>query len=126
MAEALKTCTLKTYMQPDRKGPLTYEDAKATRAKIHAIKLNRYELMQVVQNHTGFPWFNGRAYVDFFGWTALAAKAHRSVEELDGVIADLRREGRYDISDRLRAIRDELHQSAFRLMEPEKKEGADG
>ena len=25
------------------------------------------ELMQIVQNHTGVPWFNGKAYVEYHG-----------------------------------------------------------
>ncbi|URC15540.1 hypothetical protein DB2_38 [Octadecabacter Antarctic DB virus 2] len=29
--------------------------------------MNDRELTQIVQNHTGFPWFNGKAYVGYHG-----------------------------------------------------------
>jgi hypothetical protein len=40
------------------------------------------ELTQIVQNHTGVPWFNGKAYVEYHGIKDSQAK----IAELEGLI----------------------------------------
>jgi hypothetical protein len=51
--------------------------------------MNDRELTQIVQNHTGRPWFNGKAYVDYHGIDVGQAHIERIAEleaALDGLL----------------------------------------
>jgi hypothetical protein len=47
--------------------------------------MNDRELTQIVQNHTGFPWFNGKAYVEHHGIDVGQARIER-IAELEGAL----------------------------------------
>jgi hypothetical protein len=42
-------------------------DAKNPEDWVCGQGMNDRELTQIVQNHTGYPWFNGKAYVEYHG-----------------------------------------------------------
>lgn len=83
-------------------------ESRHSKAELHAIKLSEDELVRVVQNHTGFPWFNGKAFIDNKGWYALSVHARAACDDLDMLIEILRAEKDYETSDRLRQIRNRL------------------
>jgi hypothetical protein len=80
------------------------------------MKHTESEVIQIVQNHTGFPWFNGNAYVEYRGWYALGIECHNTVSDITDVIEWLREEKQFDKSDRLRTIRDRLQKSVDYVM----------
>jgi hypothetical protein len=47
--------------------------------------MNDRELTQIVQNHTGHPWFNGKAYVEHHGIDVGQACIER-IAELEGAL----------------------------------------
>ena len=51
--------------------------------------MNDRELTQIVQNHTGRPWFNGKAYVEYHGIDVGQARIERIAAleaALDGLL----------------------------------------
>jgi len=70
------------------------------------------DLKKIVQDHTGFPWFNGKAFAENKGYYALAVNVHMACDDLGDVIEMLRGAGHYAESDRIRTIRDRLRKDA--------------
>ena len=66
------------------------------------------ELTTIVQNHTGFPWFNGTAYAEYKGYPGeiktLRRAIARDVDELADVMEWLRGDKHFAQADRLRTI----------------------
>jgi len=66
------------------------------------------DLIGQIQNHTGFPWWNGEAYASFRGYPGTIRKMDKgigdAIDELYDVIEWLREEKQYKKSDRLRTI----------------------
>jgi hypothetical protein len=48
--------------------------------------MNDRELTQIVQNHTGYPWFNGKAYAEYHGIDVDQAR----IAELKGALLTAR------------------------------------
>jgi hypothetical protein len=48
--------------------------------------MNDRELTQIVQNHTGFPWFNGKAYVEYHGIKDSQARIAELEAALTGMV----------------------------------------
>ena len=73
-------------------------------------------LIQLVQRHTGTPWWNGEAYAEHVGypqriWRAKTA-CQLAADDLRDVINALRSEQNFTMSDRLRTIADRLQKEA--------------
>lgn len=66
--------------------------------------MTKDELIQIVQNETGVPWFNGRAFVDAHGFAVACRTAIAATVDLEQVMQDLRKKGDYEASDQIRAI----------------------
>lgn len=66
-------------------------------------------LIVEIQKYTNCPWWNGQAYVSFFGYETLAFQAGQTVDDLTDMIEWLRDEKDYEKSDRLREIRKRLN-----------------
>lgn len=73
-----------------------------------ARELSDDEFIQIVQDRTGFPFFNGAAYVKFAGWYAFSIHARSACDDFDDLIKVLRAEKHYFASDRIRTINDRL------------------
>lgn len=65
-------------------------------------------LITEIQNHTGSPWWNGKAYAEFKGYPGrireLVGGIGAEIDEIYFVIEDLRQNGQYEQADRLRTI----------------------
>jgi hypothetical protein len=71
--------------------------------------MNHHDLIQAVQNHTGFPWINGEQYASFVGYTQQSIHIRSAVDDIDDLIEWMRKEKAFEFSDRLRVIRDRLN-----------------
>lgn len=66
------------------------------------------DLIRQIQDHTGFPWWNGEAYAGFMGYPQqiwkLKCEFRRAIDDLSDVVELLRNEKHFAEADRLRAI----------------------
>ncbi len=85
-------------------------------------KMKEKQVAQIVQNHTGFPWFNPQAYLNNKGINIKnqSVMLQHTVDDLQDVIEVLRDEKRYVLSDRLRVIQrkiiDEIFLHEYRII----------
>lgn len=77
------------------------------------------DMIASVQNHTGFPWFNGEAYAEYKGYPQTIRRNEiaiaDAVSDLYEVVEWLRTEKLYAQSDRIRAIAQRLNKPPFLL-----------
>lgn len=73
--------------------------------------MNEDEIIQLASTHLGRPWLNGKAYVIYRGYDYLLTQAGFVVDDLSDVIEVLRERKDYELSDRLRTIRNRLKES---------------
>lgn len=73
------------------------------------------ELRKIVQDYTGFPWFNGAAYADHMGLytkhNAALPKLESSLVALRLLQDALRQEKQYNHSDKLRDVIAEIEET---------------
>ena len=71
-----------------------------------------HDLIMQIQNHTGFPWWNGQAYAEYVGYpqriTVYEVAMRSALSDMSQVIEALRSEKLFAHSDNLRAISDRL------------------
>lgn len=60
------------------------------------------EVMRIVQNHAGVPWFNGEAWAAYRGYNSVIIAARDVANELREIVEEMREEKLYKYSDRLR------------------------
>jgi hypothetical protein len=74
------------------------------------------EMIVQIQNHTGYPWWNGQAYAEYRGYPQaiwrLKADMRCVADDLEDVIQWLRAEQLYAHADRLRTIQRRARQAS--------------